>query len=210
MATEVRQVSGFDAIELRGIGSVKITQGDAEELRIEADSEIIPQIKTAVEGTTLVIRYDVSWSLFNVGFLRPIEFHVTAKTLSALTLEGAGMMTGGGLDLGDLTVTLAGAGRINLGMHAKAVKATLAGAGALAFAGRADSLDMRISGAGEYEGSQFETATAKLEISGAGSAVARVRDELDARIAGAGSVNYYGDPKVTQSLGGAGSIKKAG
>jgi len=209
MASETRDVTGFDRVTLKGVGQIKLAQAEAWSLRIEADEQVLPQISAVVEGTTLMIRYEVSWSLLNVGFLRPIEFHITCPALAALSIEGAGTAIGGGLTLGDLEVTLAGSGKISLGMHATAVKATIAGAGGMAFAGRADALEARVSGAGEFDGAAFEVGTATVEINGAGAAVVRVRDELDARISGAGSVRYHGNPTVRQQLAGAGSIKQA-
>ncbi len=35
------------------------------------------------------------------------------------------------------------------------------------------------------------------------------KDELDARISGAGSVSYEGNPRVTQQVSGAGSVRQA-
>jgi hypothetical protein len=42
------------------------------------------------------------------------------------------------------------------------------------------------------------------------SATVWVDRELDASISGAGSVNYYGDPRVQEQISGAGDVKGLG
>lgn len=209
MATETRPVTGFDRIELRGIGKMTITEAPIAGLVIDAEPDILPEIVTEVSGQTLVISFRTFASLFTPGILHPVAFAVSLPRLAAVSLVGAGTVTGGGLRCGDVAVALSGSGAISLGLHAEALTATVSGAGRVSFAGRARTFDARISGAGECDASALETVGTRVEIAGAGSATVRARDTLDATVSGAGTVRYYGSPRVVQKISGLGSVKPA-
>ena len=55
-ASEARTVAGFHAVELACTGTLDITQGDKEELVVEAEDNILPLIETHVKpnGTLLI------------------------------------------------------------------------------------------------------------------------------------------------------------
>lgn len=42
---EYRQVAGFDKVHVKGIGELILTQGEKEELYIDANPDLLPQIK---------------------------------------------------------------------------------------------------------------------------------------------------------------------
>ncbi len=54
LATETRSIGDFNAIQLDGAGQLVITQGDTVALQIEAEDNILPNLKSTVEGSTLV------------------------------------------------------------------------------------------------------------------------------------------------------------
>ncbi len=77
--------------------------------------------------------------------------------------------------------------------------------------GTADKLDVNISGAGSFNGGDLHSQTAKVNISGFGSATVWVDDELDANVSGAGSINYYGSPSsITKNVSGLGGVNSNG
>lgn len=47
-----------------------------------------------------------------------------------------------------------------------------------------------------------------VEVSGAGNADLRVSDTLDATVSGSASINYIGEPIISQSVSGVANIKK--
>jgi hypothetical protein len=62
---------------------------------------------------------------------------------------------------------------------------------------------------GNFNAADLKTNTATVELSGMGNATVRVEKELAATITGAGSINYFGNPRVEQNVKGAGSVKPA-
>jgi hypothetical protein len=211
---EKREVSYFNRIVNRGIGNIIITQGDHEELVIEADSEIRQRIHTEVREDTLFISFDFGWQdLFGLTFIGrgPIRFHVTMKDIQALKLSGAGNIEAKSIKSDKLELSLSGAGNLNVdSLRCKELTCLLSGAGNITAGGSTQTAQIQLSGAGSFHGDSLEITDAKVIVSGAGSAKLKVTKKLDGSISGVGSVDYTGSPEVTSRVSGMGSIKKIG
>ncbi len=75
-------------------------------------------------------------------------------------------------------------------------------------AGRATEQRIAISGAGNYRAPELTSDSAKVAVSGAGKVLVNVAKTLKIAIAGAGTVEYIGDPKVTQDISGVGRVRR--
>lgn len=53
---ELRDVSGFDEILFETSGEIFLKQGETEEHKIEADSELLPRLRSEVKNGRLEIR----------------------------------------------------------------------------------------------------------------------------------------------------------
>ena len=67
-----------------------------------------------------------------------------------------------------------------------------------------------MNGVGNYDAPDLESQTATVDVSGAGGVVIRVLNALDVAISGAGNVDYFGSPTVTQDISGAGRLTSRG
>jgi len=106
---------------------------------------------------------------------------------------------------------VSGAGEVTLtDLKVNSLDVNLSGAGSIQASGSAASLDVNISGFGEFKGSDLQSQTANVRITGAGSATVWAVKNLEAHISGAGDINYYGDPTVDESISGAGNVKSLG
>ncbi|HNY48615.1 MAG TPA: DUF2807 domain-containing protein, partial [Casimicrobium sp.] len=54
-ASESRAVSTFTAIEASGVGNLKLRVGDADALKITADDNLLPKIKSEVKNGVLIL-----------------------------------------------------------------------------------------------------------------------------------------------------------
>jgi hypothetical protein len=84
----------------------------------------------------------------------------------------------------------------------------LNGAGSLEASGTVPKLAVTISGAGDMKARDLAVLDAQLTISGAGGAVVRVSDTLQANMSRIGSIEYLGDPRVTSQVSGIGTVKR--
>ena len=207
---ETRKVSNFDSIRVDYPVTITITQGKVESLKIQADDDVLPGLKTEVKDGELRIYYKKDGDK-RINPTKTIEIAITVKDLKDVQFSSAGELIVHGLDTSDLDIALSGAGNIELNdVTLKSLSVNLSGAGSMTASGMADDLDLNISGFGDFNSKNLESKTATINISGAGSATVRAEDELDATISGAGSVNYYGSPSVNKHINGVGSVSRSG
>ena len=96
----------------------------------------------------------------------------------------------------------------DLAVQARELRAWVNGAADLDLVGEAEELALSVNGAVQIGAKGLETKKADVTLNGAGNCELSVSDELTARINGAGSVAYWGDPVVDKKIAGIGSITK--
>ena len=228
LITEDREVSDFDRVELIGVGELTLTQGGSESLTIEAEDNVMPQIKSEVRNDTLVIGLE-SDLLDRIEPTKPIKFDLTVKELKGLSLSGSGNINSANLNTEDLDLTLSGSGDIKIAnlaaedvefalsgsgelaidtFSAEKVEATLSGSGQVELAGQVSEQKIAISGSGEYRAAELESQEAEIEVSGSGDVTVWANERLDVEMNGSGDVDYIGAATVTEDISGSGSVTR--
>lgn len=208
MASEIRDVTGFDSIELKGVGDLHVAQGETESLRIEGDDEVIHQIITEVVARKLIIRFDTWTALRMWGTSQKVAFHLMVKDLSSVTISGSGTLDLAAFKTDSLELSLTGAGSMAADVDVSRLEAGVAGSGDFTVKGSANTVDIRITGAGSFRGLALDAQDVHISIGGAGKASVKAAATLDVQIGGAGSVEYLGTPALTQKIGGIGKIDR--
>ena len=186
LTKEARNISGFDGVELRGVGNLFIEQTGNESLTVEAEKAVVPEIATRVVDGRLIIGPESNSGIHTTG---PINYHLTVKNLHSLKVLGTANAEATGIETENLAVTISGAGNVRM-------------------EGRADEQVVEISGTGTYMAENLESREVNIDVAGAGSAIVNAKEELDAEISGVGSVEYVGNPRIQQSLSGAGQVRE--
>ena len=184
MATESRDVSGFDQVDLSGSGTVLIAVTGTESLTIEAEDNILPLLTTEVRNGRLELG-----SKQNISPTREIVYTITVVSLEAVAVSGSGSVTATNID-------------------AEAFNVEISGSGTVVPEGVSESLDLSISGSGVFEGEALLSAAGTVSVSGSGDAVVNVTDDLDVKVSGSGNVEYLGDPRVSVSISGSGDVSR--
>jgi hypothetical protein len=206
--TEEREISNVNGVALSFVGDLHITQGDEEKLVITGDDNVLPLITTEVRDGLLTIG---SKSTLGIPMVTELRYDLTVRDLNSLRLSGAGNAQMDGLETGDLAVAVSGAGNLVVrNLKADRVAANLSGVGNVELSGEADRQAVTLSGAGSYEGSDLETGSADVALSGLGSATVWATESLNATISGAGNIEYYGDPDVDSRISGLGNVSGKG
>lgn len=208
--SETREVQGFLAVSVNYPADVLIQQGKVEAVKVEADDNLLPQLRTDVENGTLIIENkEQPWSK-RVNPTKRVKITITVKDLNEIEFSSAGNLMVDGLKTEALRLNLNGVGQMTFNdLDVRQLEARLSGAGNIEANGTAEELDIRISGVGGFDAPKLESQVATVRISGAGSATVNVVDDLTARVSGAGSVKYYGSPTLHEDVSGAGSVSKA-
>jgi len=210
VVTETRDVNGFRAIEVDYPAEVFVKQGSQESLKIEAEDNLLPGLKTQVKNGVLQIFYKTGQGK-HVNPTKTVKITVVVKDLAEVEFSSAGELTVDKLKTDTLDISLSGAGTLNLDdIQVNVLQVSLSGAGSMTASGTADDLDVSISGFGDFNGAELQDKDARVHISGAGSATVWVENELTAGISGAGSVSYYGSASVNKQISGVGGVNHIG
>lgn len=185
ITTEERSVDGFREVHLEGSGDLVVEVTGEESLTIETDENLLELITTEVRGSRLVIE--------NEEAIRPttgITYRVTAIDFDGVSIAGSADVIAPNVDCDTFSVSVAGAGSLDL-------------------AGRCDELDVEIAGSGDLDADALAVDRAEVAIAGSGDVVINARDELRVSIAGSGDVTYVGDPTTDITISGSGDVRRS-
>lgn len=182
-----RPVAAFQRIEVHGSTNVIVHRGgNARTLTVSGGKERVADVRTRVEGGTLIVtRHDESATV-DLGDA-DVTVRVSAPSLAGVRVDGSGDVLLPELAGGPLDIQLNGS-------------ADVRGAGQL------DDLDAGVDGSGSLDMGDVIARDATVDISGSGDADVHAERTLEARVHGSGDVHYRGDPKLTREVEGSGSV----
>jgi hypothetical protein len=182
--SEKRDVPAFDAVVADGGFAIDITVGEATEVTVQADDNILPLIHTRVEHGSLVISSDRSYRSTH-----SINVTIKMPDLSGVTVNGSSDVKARGVNTDSL-------------------KLAINGSGSIVMAGAAKRLDAAINGSGDLKLSDLGTEIGHIAIAGSGDATVDVSESLQAAISGSGSVRYrpHERLKLSRQIIGSGSV----
>jgi hypothetical protein len=211
VATESRDVSGFNTLALGGDGVLTITVGEKEALTVTADDNLLDYIETMVEDGRLTIGRTPEASRMRLRPSARIRYDLTVVELRAIAVSGAASVVGETLPGEEFDIAVSGSGDVEIErIAARRLSVAISGSGGVGVAGRADVLAVAISGSGRYRGGELESLRASCAASGSGDATVWVDDELEVGVSGSGSVSYYGEPSVRKDVSGTGRVQALG
>lgn len=211
LVTETREVGSFDSIQLDGSGKLVITQGDTNALQIEAEDNILPDLKSTIEGSTLVLGFEEKFWTKTLLPTETITYSLIVTDLNAITFNGAGDLDMNLLDTDNLSIIVNGAGQIQIdNLTADYLSIQINGTGNVSISGEVTSQDINISGAGTVQNGDLKTSQTTITANGLGVATVWATDNLEVTFNGGGTLNYYGEPSVIQNINGAADITHLG
>jgi hypothetical protein len=204
--TEKRSVPAFSALVFTGSGTVRVHRG-APELLVTLDSNILGDFETKVVGDKLLIGFKPGSFVMK---MKKCEIDVTIPELAGIEFRGSGNVHVDAFSGKDLTIVKSGSGRISAELNFERVSLDVEGSGIAEFRGSAAELDIRFEGAGAIRASDLLARVAQVSVKGSGAVDVKAGEELSASLVGSGRIRYWGDPRVRQSVSGAGSVRKSG
>jgi hypothetical protein len=182
LATERRSVpAGITGVVVRGCAKVTVSQG-APGATVTADDNLLSQITTTADGTSLVIDVASGFSSTSTPSIA-----VSLETIADLRVEGAAEVTATGAASTALSISISGSGEVTV-------------------TGTTSDLDVSIDGAGEVDTTGLTTISTSIEITGAGTVtVASASVTVD--ISGAGEVTVVTvGASISATITGAGIV----
>ncbi len=199
---DLNQISDFDfALS----GNVFVSRGESQVITISGPADVVADINTSVVNGFWRIDTRECYRKYD-----PLTITMTVTDLENVSLSGAGNITI--LDTFNTEmsrVVIAGSGDITWRSVSDRVETSISGSGDIDLIGMVRQLFGTIAGSGNIFGRDMITEDVDVTIAGSGNAEVTVSESLRVRIAGSGSVFYYGDPaNISQNISGSGSVVK--
>lgn len=210
--SETREPGAFQTITVDWPADVIVRQGEKTSVQIEADDNLLPQLLTEVSSGRLTIKNREADLDARVNPTKMVKIIVTVKDLAEIEFAApVGTLEVSEWQAGALRLVLSGGAQVKVrGLQVDRLEGVLSGVGDMQISGMANETRLTMSGMGNLNAADLKSNQAVVELSGTGDVTVRVEAELKATITGAGSVLYYGTPRVEQTINGLGSVKPAG
>lgn len=185
LASEQRPVSNLAGLDVSGPMQVEVRVGGQPGLQIEADSNLLPMIRSEAAGETMRI-----WIDGNVKPSQPIRISYSVPKLSHLRATGSGRTDVTGLNGAPLSFVKTGSGKAQL-------------------SGNVGSLDVRSTGSGTIDALGLRSTSAHASLTGSGRIMlGQVHgDQLNAHVRGSGDIEASGAVQtLNASVHGSGDV----
>jgi Putative auto-transporter adhesin, head GIN domain len=204
---EQRNIQGFNKILIYDNVNVFVTENNEYNVTVEAGKNIIPLIKTELDGNTLVLRNKnkCNWTR---SYNKPLNVYISMPHIAAIRNEGTGNIQGMNTITGDsLDLEIANAGNINMDIHTNKMISHVFGSGDLTVSGLCAYHACDIGGTSYLHANNLSTSYTWIHSFTSGSADVYANDLIECFIDRSGDVNCYGHPaRVEKTIKGNGNL----
>jgi len=182
--TETRQVAAFSKLELVGTFQADVAVGEAQQIEISGDDNLVPLVTTTVKGDVLHIeptkRIDPKLALV-------VRIHTPA--LAAFDSAGSNKIDLHTIRGEKFVLSTSGSAEVDAN-------------------GATTQLELHASGSARIDATHVQAQRATVALSGSGEIAVNASELLDVQISGAGTVRYAGTPReVRKSISGSGRLE---
>jgi hypothetical protein len=179
-----RDIGPFTSIATEGAFEIVVVSQKPVSLEIEGDDNILPLVTTEVSNNVLHIKNVRGYSVHE-----PITLRISVPNLEGLSVSGAGKISISGLKNDKFEIDSNGAPTITV-------------------AGETGLIDIDTSGAAKIDAHKLRAAKGVVDSKGVSKVEVYANDQLDVTVSGPSHVIYQGDPKLTKTINGPGSVEK--
>jgi Putative auto-transporter adhesin, head GIN domain len=168
---DVREVSNFTKVDLRGAGTIELTQGDAFQVIIEAEEHILERLTSEVDDGTLIL--DIEKSKDKKGFKtdEAIIYSITMPVVEGIRIAGGGKVNADTLTGKSFALDLPGGANVKIERIEVDVFTTSIPGGAKITVNevKSEATTIQMQGSGNINFPQLETEILTVNIQGAGN-----------------------------------------
>ncbi|WP_321348231.1 head GIN domain-containing protein [uncultured Draconibacterium sp.] len=197
--TQTRQISGFNAIKVSTGIDLYLTMGDAEEVTVVADDDIINDLKTEVEGGTLKI-YMKRRNWFNWGSGNETrKVYVTVKELNELSASsGSDVESTNTLEGESLDVSCSSGSDLKIEVFYKNLSVDTSSGSDAKLRGKVKTLRVGASSGSDVKAGDLESVICYANASSGSDITVSVSSELYADASSGSDINYHGSPEIRE------------
>jgi hypothetical protein len=196
MITREVPVTSFDALKASGVYELKLTQGNQESVKIEADENLQEYFNVRNEGNKLVIDMKKLENK-NLNSKNKMKVYVSFKKLKAMELGTVGNVgSDQQLTFDDIDMSNKSVGNVDLKFTAKKLDLKNTSVGNVKLSGKAQDAVVKNSGVGSLQAGSFVVQTMNIENTGVGSAEVNAEKDLKVKDSFLGHVKNRGSAPV--------------
>ena len=182
--TEKREVRPFTSLSTEGAFEIEVVCQKEQSLEVDADDNVLVRITTEVTNNVLHIRRNGVLSL-----QEPVKVRITVPNLEGLHASGAGTIKISQLNNERFEIDVNGAPRVRVSGVTKVA-------------------EIETNGAAEIDAHRLRAESAVVESNGASRVQVYASDKLQVTISGPSHVVYGGEPEVSKTINGPGSLER--
>jgi len=185
-------VKSFNELKANGVYELKLTQGDKEGVRIEADENLQEYFTVTNEGSKLIINTEKLKDKNLKGKVK-MKVYISFKNLKNLEIGTVGsVQSENQLAFDDLDFKNKSVGNVNLKLTANKFNMENKSVGNVELSGKAEVVTVKNNGVGSLDASDFIVQTMDIENSGVGNAAVNAQKTLKVRDSFLGKVSNKG------------------
>jgi hypothetical protein len=189
-------VKSFSQLTVGGVFNVVLSQGNKEELKIEAEDNLqeLVEVEQNENGLSVTMKKHK-----NIKTNKKMIVYITFKQLKSIDFKTVGnISTSGMLTFGDLKMNNASVGNVELKLAARSLELENKSVGNLELEGKADNAVIKNKSVGSIEAAKFVVQTMDIDNNGVGGAEVNAEKSLKMKTSGIGSVKNRGGGSVTK------------
>jgi hypothetical protein len=186
------KVTSFNSLKASGIYELKLSQGNTEAVKIEADENLQDLFQVHNDGDKLVIEMKKMENR-NFNIKTKLKVYVTFKNLKEMELSTVGNVASEEqLSFTDLDLKNKSVGNVDLKLTASKIDIKNSSVGNVHLSGKAENATVKNSGVGSIEAGNFVVQTMNIENSGVGHAEVNAAKDLKVKDSFLGKVKNKG------------------
>jgi hypothetical protein len=189
-------IKSFTELEASGVYELRLTQGDTEAVKIEADENLQQYFTITNEGSKLIIDTKKLKNKNLKGKVK-MKVYVSFKKIKSMELSTVGsVQSENQLAFDDLDLKSKGVGNVTLKLTANKINLENKGVGNIELHGKAQDAVVKSKGVGSLEASDFVVQTMDIDNSGVGGASVNAQKTLKVKDSFLGKVSNKGTAPV--------------
>ncbi len=202
---DTRKVGSFDRISAASGLDVYLTQGNSTSVVVEADENLLAQIKTEVRGSTLKMYVDKS-----IYKATAMKVHVTMRDIEGISSSGGSdVYSENTISSDDLEIVTSGGSDVKLVIDVDELDCVSSGGSDAILKGNVRHASFSSSGGSDIEAKELRVQVCDISASGGADVTVHVEEAVDVNASGASDVYLYGNPaKQNVSTSGASDFHK--
>ena len=224
---DARDLEAFTALEIEGPVEVTVVTDGTHRVEMRMDRELERRAMFDNDDGRFSLEFPDDMSVngpivaelvIHVARLDDVDVESTATVsfdelsgdVVVIEASGASEVVGGSIVAGRVEVDVSGASTLDVDVAVDGVTdADLSGASRLTLVGRTDDLVLALSGASDVGALDLDTATVRLDLSGASSVRVSSSDAVDGDLSGASSLEVRGDADIDVDTSGASTVTRS-